>query len=446
MDILSKLKQRTATVGVVGLGYVGLPLAVGFAQGGLSVIGVDVDRRKVQSLAEGASYVLDVAEADVAEVVRSGRLRATTDYLELARADAVVICVPTPLRKSKDPDISFITEAVERLKAVFHPGMLIVLESTTYPGTTDELVGQELTALGWQAGADYHLCFSPERVDPSNRTHTLKNTPKIVGGATPGCLAAGVELYSLVAVRVVPVSSTRVAEMAKLLENTFRAVNIGLVNELALLCDRMGIDVWEVIDAAATKPFGFMPFYPGPGIGGHCIPLDPAYLSWKAKSFEFYQKFIELASDINGNMPRYTVDRIADALNTQRKAINGSRILLLGVAYKKDVDDVRESPGLEVLHLLTEKGGLVAYNDPHVPSLRVKDRVMESVQLSQSSLAEHDLVVLTTNHSTYDYPWIAEHAPLIFDTRNGFKGVRGSNIMRLGAPVRQAGTTGGKPA
>lgn len=435
MKLEQKLEARSATVGVIGLGYVGLPLAVAFAQQNLKVVGVDTDARKVKRLREGLSHVLDISDDAVAAVVGDGRLFVSTDFRDLSPADAIIICVPTPLRKSKDPDISFIADAVEKVKAIFRPGMLLVLESTTYPGTTDEMVGQELQALGWKAGRDYFLCFSPERVDPSNRTYGLRNTPKIVGGATPACLEAGVTLYSLVADNVVPVSSTRVAEMAKLLENTFRAVNIALVNELMLLCDRMGIDVWEVIDAAATKPFGFMPFYPGPGIGGHCIPLDPAYLAWKARSFEFYQKFIDLASDLNGNMPRYTVERIADALNTQRKPLNGSRVLILGVAYKKDVDDCRESPGIEVLHLLAEKGALVEYNDPHVPAIQVGGRLLESVVLSPARLREYDIAVLTTNHTGYDYRFLAEHAPLIFDTRNGFKGMRAPNILRLGAPA-----------
>jgi UDP-N-acetyl-D-glucosamine dehydrogenase len=434
VSILEKLQNRTATVGVVGLGYVGLPLAVGFASAGLHVIGVDVDKRRVAQLNDGSSHVLDVSDEEVGHVVRSGRFRATTDYKELAVADAIVICVPTPLRKSKDPDISYITDAVSRVREIFRPGMLLVLESTTYPGTTDELIGQEFEAAGFVPGRDYYLCFSPERVDPSNRVYGLRNTPKIVGGATPACLNAGVALYSLVAERVVPVSSTRVAEMAKLLENTFRAVNIGLVNEIALLCDRMGIDVWEVIDAAATKPFGFMPFYPGPGIGGHCIPLDPAYLSWKAKMFDFYQKFIELASDINGNMPRYTVERIADVLNTRCKSIKGSRILILGMAYKKDIDDVRESPALEVFHLLEAKGAEVEFNDPYVSAVRIGNGIKESVPLTAERLRAYDLVVLTTNHSTYDYAWIAEHASLIFDTRNGFRQVKSDKIFRLGAP------------
>ncbi len=438
MPVLSKLRDHTAVVGVLGLGYVGLPLALGFASKGLRVIGVDVNPTRVGQLNAGESYILDVESSQVVAAVTSGHFRATSDYSVLAGADAIIICVPTPLRKSKDPDISFITDAVSRVKEIFHPGMLLVLESTTYPGTTDELIGQELLAMGWSPGHDYYLCFSPERVDPANPSFGLYNTPKIVGGATRTCLEAGVQLYSFVAERVVPVSSTRVAEMAKLLENTFRAVNIALVNEITLLCDRMGVDVWEVIDAAATKPFGFMPFYPGPGIGGHCIPLDPAYLSWKAKAFDFYHKFIDLASDINGNMPRYTVDRIADVLNTRRKCINGARVLVLGVSYKKDINDCRESPGLEVLQLLQRRGANMEYNDPFVPSVKIGKEIMYSVELTPDRLANYDIVVLTTDHSGYDYPWLAEHAPLIFDTRNGFRHVQRPHIVRLGSTAEVA--------
>lgn len=428
------IQNRTAVVGVIGLGYVGLPLAVAFAKAGFKVIGVDVDARKVDKLQSGDSYILDVPAADVEAIVGAGKFVATTDFGLLREVDAVSICVPTPLRKTKDPDISYITSSVAELKKVMHQGMLITLESTTYPGTTDELIGVELEQMGYRVGWDYHLCFSPERIDPSNPKYGIFNTPKVIGGYTSECTSLGAALYATVVEKVVPVSSTRVAEMAKLLENTFRAVNIGLVNEMALLCDRMGINVWEAIDAASTKPFGFMPFYPGPGIGGHCIPLDPLYLSWKAKTYEFFNKFIELASDINANMPRYVIERVSEALNGHRKCIAGSRILLLGMAYKKDVDDLRESPALEVFTFLRDRGADVTFCDPHVTSVRMPWGVVEGQPMSAELLASQDIVILTTNHSQFDYNLICEHAPLIFDTRNAFKGIEMEKIVRLGAP------------
>ena len=436
-DLKSKLQRRTITAGIIGLGYVGLPLAVEMAQAGHQIIGIDLSAEKISMLSRGESYVLDVSNKDLEAVIKSGRFLPATDYSLVSKMDTISICVPTPLRKTKDPDTSYITAAVTELKKYLKKGTLIVLESTTYPGTTDELVGRELEDAGFTIGEDVFLCFSPERVDPGNKHYNTKNTPKVIGGVTPKCTELGVALYSTVLDNVVPVSSTRVAETVKLLENTFRAANIALVNEMALMCDRMGIDIWEVIDAAATKPFGFMKFTPGPGIGGHCIPLDPMYLSWKAKTYDFYNKFIELASDINGNMPRYVVTKASDTLNLYRKCLNGSRILLLGMAYKKDIDDVRESPGLELYKLLEETGAIVDFYDPHV--LKFIDEhtgtTVDRVHLDEQELGEYDLVILVTDHSAFDYEWIAEHAQLILDTRNAFKGVNGDNIVKIGSPI-----------
>lgn len=429
-----RLASKQATVAVIGLGYVGLPLAVEFAKSGYRVYGIDTDSGRVGRLQQGESYIQDVPSGDVADQVQAGRLVATTDFSCLRTADAVSICVPTPLRKTKDPDVSYITAAMGEVTKYFHRDMLITLESTTYPGTTEELIQGRISEMGYCVGTDYYLCFSPERVDPGNAVYNTKNTPKVIGGATPACRELASILYGSVIENIVQVSSTRVAEMVKLLENTFRSVNIGLVNELALMCERMGIDVWEVIDAAATKPFGFTPFYPGPGIGGHCIPLDPLYLSWKAKTYDFYNKFIELAADINGNMPRHVVARLSEVLNRYGKCINGSRILLLGMSYKKDVADVRESPGLEVYRLLEDWGAEVEFHDPLALKIRASDgRVVRSVDMDIRSLASYDIVVVLTNHSHYDYRLIADHATLIFDTRNAFRGINRPYIHRLGA-------------
>lgn len=429
----ARIRSRQATVAILGQGYVGLPLALSIARAGFRVHGLDVDPARVAALQRGESYILDVPAEELLEALDSKRYAATTDPAVLASSDVVIICVPTPLRKSKDPDVSYILAAVQALAPRLHRDMLVVLESTTYPGTTEELVAAEVAKTGLVVGRDVFVCFSPERVDPGNKVHTTTTIPKVVGGVTPECTAIGVAFYQRFMRQVVPVSSARVAEMVKLLENTFRAVNIGLVNELALMCERMGLDIWEVIDAASTKPFGFMPFYPGPGIGGHCIPLDPMYLSWKARQFDFANKFIELASDVNGNMPRHVVAKVAEALNLEGKAVRGARILLLGVAYKKDINDVRESPALEVLRLLEHQGARVAFHDPHVPSIAIDGRVVESSPLTTEALAASDCAVLCTNHTTFRPRWIAEHARAIVDTRNAFKGVAGANILRLGA-------------
>src|SRR3954464_3884359 len=371
-DLLEQIRARKARVGVVGLGYVGLPLAVEFARSGFVTTGIDLDARKIDAVNEGTSYIPDVPTEDVSRLVADGRLRATTDFSCVASLDTINICVPTPLRKTKDPDMSYIVSAVESIARYLHRGMLVVLESTTYPGTTEEVVKPMLEATGLKAGVDFFLAFSPERVDPGNSAFNTRNVPKVVGGTTADCAEVACALYRTSIETVVPVSSTRVAEMVKLLENTFRAVNIGLVNELALMCDRLGIDVWEVVDAAKTKPFGFMPFYPGPGLGGHCIPIDPFYLSWKARQYGFEPRFIELAGHVNGAMPHATVTKIADALNVRKQSLNGARILVAGIAYKRDIDDTRESPALDVMALLHQQGAEVQYADPHVPQLEAR--------------------------------------------------------------------------
>jgi UDP-N-acetyl-D-glucosamine dehydrogenase len=437
-----KLQRRSARTGVIGLGYVGLPLAVELAKAGFHATGIDLDERKVRSIRKGRSYIPDVATADVQALTAAGRLDATTDFSIVKQLDTINICVPTPLRKTKDPDMSYIVSAVEGIAKYLHPGMLIVLESTTYPGTTDEVVQPMLEATGLKAGVDFFLAFSPERVDPGNPTFQTHNVPKVVGGLTQTCSALATELYSSAITTIVPVSSTRVAEMVKLLENTFRAVNIGLVNELALMCDRMNIDVWEVVEAAKTKPFGFMAFYPGPGLGGHCIPIDPFYLSWKAKQTGFDPRFIELAGHINAGMPHYVVEKVAEALNTRRKAINGSSILILGVAYKRDIDDMRESPALDVMGLLLARGGRVAYADPHVPEVHGREWSggydVKAVDLTRGTIAKYDCVVIITDHKTFDYDAVVAEANLVVDTRNAVKGFR-PNVFKLGAPRTAAG-------
>lgn len=399
----------------------GLPLAVEFGQGGLDVVGIDVDPSKVEQLNRGKSYVLDVPSEHVAALVKQGKFAATTDFEVLRDVGAVCICVPTPLRKSMDPDISYIVSAVDEIQPRLHKGMLVVLESTTYPGTTEELVLPKLEETGLKVGQDFYLAFSPERVDPANTQFTTRNTPKVIGGVTPACTEKAVALYSHAVETCVPVGGASTAEMVKLLENTFRAINIGMVNELAIMCDRLGVNVWEVIDAAKTKPFGFMAFYPGPGLGGHCIPIDPLYLSWKLRTINYTARFIELASTINSSMPEYVVTKINDALNDRRKSINGSKLLVLGVAYKKDVSDTRESPALDIMGLLMRKGADLYYSDPFVPSLKVMDRQMGSYDLSKG-VRDFDCVVIITNHSTFDYGAILRDADLVYDARNATAG------------------------
>ena len=429
--LMDKLKDKSARLGVIGLGYVGLPLAVEFAEAGFEVVGFDVSEAKVNGVNEGRSHVKDVSSDVLQGVVSQGRLTATTDFSRLATVDTVNICVPTPLRKTRDPDVSYIVSAVEEIAKHLHPQMLIVLESTTYPGTTEELILPMLEAKGFSVGEDFYLAFSPERVDPGNPVYTTKNIPKVVGGVTPACTEAAVQLYSNTLERVVPVSSTSVAEMVKLLENTFRSVNIGLVNELALMCDRMDINVWEVIDAAATKPFGFMPFYPGPGLGGHCIPIDPFYLSWKARQVGFEARFIELAGLINSYMPQHVVNKAVAALNDRRKAVKGSRILLVGVAYKADIDDLRESPALDVIQGLQVLEGIVEYHDPYIPDLGPEGIPLQSVPLTPEKVKEADLVLITTAHHDLDLDMILEHADVVLDTRNAFQGRSSPKIWRL---------------
>ena len=440
-SLLERIQSRRARTGVVGLGYVGLPLAVELAKAGFHATGIDLDPRKVQAIEQGRSYIPDVATADVIALRKAGKLDATTDFSIVRELDTINICVPTPLRKTKDPDMSYIVSAVEAIAKHLHRGMLIVLESTTYPGTTDEVVQPLLEATGLKAGQDFFIAFSPERVDPGNPTFQTHNVPKVVGGLTPECSQLAAALYGTAIETIVPVSSTRVAEMVKLLENTFRAVNIGLVNELALMCDRMNIDVWEVVDAAKTKPFGFMAFYPGPGLGGHCIPIDPFYLSWKAKQSGFDPRFIELAGHINGGMPHYVVDKVSEALNTKRKSVNGSNILIIGVAYKRDIDDMRESPALDVMGLLHAKGAAVAYVDPYVPEVHGREwsgRVdIRAVEFSRGMLRQYDCVVIITDHKTLDYDVIAAEAELIVDTRNAIKKPH-PHVFRLGAPRPEA--------
>jgi UDP-N-acetyl-D-glucosamine dehydrogenase len=436
----SRIVNRHTRAGVVGLGYVGLPLAVELARSGFQTVGVDVDPARVEAVNAGLSYIADVPAADVAALRAQNVLRATTDFSAVAGLDTLNICVPTPLRKTKDPDLSCVVSAVEQIAAHLHPGMLIVLESTTYPGTTEEVVQPLLEAGGLRAGVDFFLAFSPERVDPGNPVFNTRNVPKVVGGVTPTCTELASALYGAAIERIVPVSSTRVAEMVKLLENTFRAVNIGLVNELALICDTLGIDVWEVVEAARTKPFGFMPFYPGPGLGGHCIPIDPFYLSWKAKQNGFEPRFIELAGHINGAMPHFVVSKIADALNTRRLALNGASILVAGIAYKRDIADVRESPALDVMKLLHEKGARVAYADPYVPRLPGRRWAggsdLAAVDL-EASLDGFDCIAILTDHSAFDYGRLLSSAALIVDTRNAIRGTH-PRIFRLGAPAPAA--------
>ncbi len=418
-DLLDKFAGKTAALAVVGLGYVGLPLAVEFAEAGFSVLGLDVDEEKVSKINAFQSYIADIPHQRLEVLVRSGRLRATTCYGELRAADAISICVPTPLRKTRDPDMSYILEATQSIAAVCQPGMLIVLESTTYPGTTEEIILPEVLRDGWQVGKDVFIAFSPERIDPGNKRFTVRNTPRVVGGITEACTQVASALYASAVDEVIQVSSPTTAEMVKLLENTFRAVNIGLVNEMTLMCDKLNIDVWEVIHAAATKPFGYMPFYPGPGLGGHCIPVDPHYLSWKLKTLNYNARFIELASEVNTSMPYYVIDKITEALNEEHRSVRGSSILILGVAYKRDVDDVRESPALDIISLLRQKGADVSYCDPHVPEIRLENDVrMPSQDYCADLLRNADCVVIATDHTAFDWREIAAKSRVIVDTRH----------------------------
>ena len=431
--LIRRFEARQAPVGVIGLGYVGLPLAMVLADSGCPVIGVDLDAARVAALQRGESYIGDVPAEQVARHRAAGRFRATESFAALSEVAGVSVCVPTPLRKTGDPDLSYIVSAVQLLRPALHPEMVVILESTTYPGTTREMVLPELEAGGLRVGEQIFLAFSPERVDPGRADWTTANTPKVVGGITPACTAVAAAMYAQAIDPIVPVSSAEVAEMAKLLENTFRAVNIGLVNEMALMCQRLGIDVWEVIEAAASKPFGFMKFTPGPGLGGHCIPIDPLYLSWKLKSVKYNARFIELASEINTNMPRYVVQRVQDALNDRGQALRGARVLVVGAAYKPDVSDLRESPALDVIGLLLAKGAQVEYHDPHVPSIREEGWNLDSTPDLLEAARRADVAVILTHHRGLDYAGLQQAAPLIFDTRNalGAAGLADPKVVRL---------------
>lgn len=428
--LLEKVRNRSARVGIVGLGYVGLPLATEFSKAGFSVTGIDLQPSKVDQVNAGESYIRDIDARDLRRLVKDKKLTATADFSVVADLDTINICVPTPLRKTKDPDMSYIVSACQQIARHFHPGMLVVLESTTYPGTTEEVVLPMLSANGLRVGKDFFLCFSPERVDPGNARFQTRNIPKVVGGITADCTEVGSLFYRQALETVVPVSSTQVAEMVKLLENTFRMINIGLANEMALMCARMDINVWEVIEAAASKPFGFMPFYPGPGLGGHCIPIDPFYLSWKTRQAGIEARFIELAGHINGQMPHFVVEKIQSALNDRGKPLKGSNIHILGVAYKRDVDDVRESPALDIMHLLMRRGARVSFSDPYVPAISVDGAELLSTSLN-GALEVSDCAVIITDHTNVDYETLLNKASLVVDTRNVFRGVTSEKIIRL---------------
>jgi UDP-N-acetyl-D-glucosamine dehydrogenase len=417
-QLRAKAQDRSAVIGIVGLGYVGLPLAMEFARAGYRVLGFDVSTAVVDSLNAGCSHVRDVPNGAVAQFLEAGRFAATADLARLGEPDVVSICVPTPLSKTKDPDVSYVLAATNAVKRTLRRGQLVVLESTTYPGTTRELMLPALASTGLKVGEDFFLAFSPERVDPGNPTWGTRNTPKVVGGITETCRRLTIAVYQPAIDRLVPVSSPEAAELVKILENTFRSVNIGLVNEMAIVCDKLGVDVWEVIEAAATKPFGFLKFMPGPGVGGHCIPLDPHYLAWKMRTLNYRTRFIELAGEINAEMPEYWVAHVVERLNEQGKAARGSRVLVLGVAYKKDIEDVRESPALDVIRLLAQRGALVSYHDPYVPTLRADGIDLQSVPLGADALAAADCAIIVTDHSSVDYGLVARHARAIVDTRN----------------------------
>jgi len=430
-QLIEKIRKREARCGVIGLGYVGLPLALELARAGFEVVGIDLDDRKIDAIAAGKSYIVDTKDAEIREQVEKKKFRATSDFSVIRDLDTINICVPTPLRKTKDPDLTYVVSAVNEIKQYLRKGQLVILESTTYPGTTDEVVRPALESGGLEAGKDFALAFSPERIDPGNQKYNTKNIPKVVGGHTATCTEVAKALYEQSVETVIPVSSTQVAEMVKLLENTFRSVNIGLVNEIAMMCGSLNINVWEVIDAAKTKPFGFMPFYPGPGLGGHCIPIDPFYLSWKAKMNGFDARFIELAGAINEGMPRYVVEKITDALNSKKKSIRGSHIHVLGVAYKAGVNDIRESPALIVMKILADKGAILSYSDPYIPTIREEGFELDSLELTNGHLGRVDCVVILTDHKEIQYGDVVKTASLVVDTRNALKGRDAANIVRL---------------
>ncbi|MBM4141240.1 MAG: nucleotide sugar dehydrogenase [Nitrospira sp.] len=434
MELIEKIKTREARIGIIGLGYVGLPIVIRFCEEGFRVTGFDIDQRKVEKLNRGESYIKYIPSRKTKELRGKQSFEATADYSRLRDTDCIVICVPTPLKKNKEPDLSYVEKTSDEIAKYLRKGQLISLESTTYPGTTREILLPRFENKGMKVGKDFFLVFSPEREDPGNPKYSTKIIPKVVGGITSRCTEAGRVLYEQIIDRIITVSSTEVAEFTKLLENIFRSVNIALVNELKILSDKMGVDIWEVIEAASTKPFGFMPFYPGPGLGGHCIPIDPFYLSWKAKEYDFNTRFIELAGEVNTGMPQYVVSKIIDALNTQGKSLRNSKVLILGVAYKKDTDDIRESPGVEIVSILKDKGTKVDYNDPHIPSFsgmrHYPKLAMKSVELTEKTLKGYDCVVIITNHSQYDYEWIVKNSRLIVDTRNATGKIKSSKIIR----------------
>ncbi len=423
--LLKKIKDKTAQIAIVGLGYVGLPLAVQKAKAGFNVIGIERKKERVDMVNQGKTYISDIVGKDLKNVVKAGKLKATQSFIPISKVDIVCICVPTPLTNHKEPDTQYIENVANKMLPHLHKNQLIILESTTYPGTTEEVILPKIEKAGFKIGKDFYLAFSPERIDPGNKKYHLANTPKIVGGVTPKCTQLARALYQqVVEEKIYTVSSPKVAEMEKLLENVFRNVNIALVNELTILCQRMGINIWEVIEAAKTKPYGFMPFYPGPGLGGHCIPVDPFYLAWKAKEYSFNTRFIELAGEINDRMPYYIVERVTKILNQQNKCINGANILILGVAYKKDIKDLRESPVLKIINLLKKEEAKIKYNDPYVPAFTLNQKRYQSINLSDETIYNQDLVIITTDHSLYDYEKIVNSAKLIFDTRNATKNIK----------------------
>ncbi|MDD3807689.1 MAG: nucleotide sugar dehydrogenase [Candidatus Marinimicrobia bacterium] len=435
MTFYERLQTKNVAFGVIGLGYVGLPLAVEAAKSGFKVTGIEIDPEKVNKINQSENYIRDVSDADLKKIVGEGYLTATTDFSAINKLDLVSICVPTPLNKLRDPDMSFITASMEEVTKFLHKDLVVILESTTYPGTTREYMLPYLSKTGLEVGKDFFLAFSPERVDPGNPIYHTKNTPKVLGGITPECTKHAFAVYDQIFDIMVLVSTAETAEMAKLLENTFRMINIGMVNELAIMCDRLGVDVWEVIEAAGTKPFGFMKFFPGPGLGGHCIPIDPHYLSWKMRTLNYKTRFIDLASEINTSMPEYVIESVVEGLNYHKKAINGSKILVLGMAYKKDIDDLRESPAIDIYNMLVKKGAEVIYHDPYCPVLKLDGAgSIESAPLTKDLLEEMDCVVITTDHSSVDYQDVVDHANLIVDARNATKGLKNidSKVLRLG--------------
>ncbi|HCU98570.1 MAG TPA: UDP-N-acetyl-D-glucosamine dehydrogenase [Chloroflexi bacterium] len=431
-DLIEKIQAKQARIGIIGLGYVGLPLAIEFAEAGYNVLGIDKDVNKIKMLNEGNSYIADIDSDVVSTLVEQDRLQVTVDFEQISDLDAISICVPTPLRKTRDPDMSYVVDAAEEISEHLKTTTLIILESTTYPGTTAEVVLPIMLRNGHSVGEDIFLAYSPERIDPANKIYGVRNTPKVIGGITKECVNVAKALYGNVVDSIVKVSSTQAAEMVKLLENTFRAVNIGLINEITIMCDKLGIDVWEVIDAAETKPFGYMPFYPGPGLGGHCIPIDPLYLSWKLKSLNFNARFIELADEINTNMPRYVVRKVAESLNEDSKPVRNSNVLVLGVAYKPNVDDIRESPALDIIELLKQQGAHVVYHDPHVPEIQFEKFDMTAVNYDSVVLESVDCVIIVTDHSYYDWSDVLDHAKLVVDTRNATNGLEGmARIVKI---------------